>query len=150
MNKSKDQKTKKPRTWNEAIVEASNTYDGTNYIYDGLDDTINTEQDMIKKYSKSQEEVKNQPFVKNKKPIAPRRERSKTQRDTRGQELKINVTPYSMLMASNVEDAKFPKIEKEILSLLDDDKTLERLEEARNKPSPEFFRGLGTFFGKKF
>ena len=57
MNKSKDQKTKKPRTWNEAIVEASNTYDGTNYIYDGLDDTINTEQDMIRKYSKSQEDV---------------------------------------------------------------------------------------------
>ena len=48
MSKSKDQKTKKPRTWNEAIVEASNTYDGTNYIYDGADDTIMTESEMLK------------------------------------------------------------------------------------------------------
>ena len=50
MSKSKDQKTKKPKTWNEAIVEASNTYDGTNYIYDGSDDTINTEEEMRKKF----------------------------------------------------------------------------------------------------
>ena len=50
MSKSKDQKTKKPRTWNEAIVEASNTYDGTNYIYDGADDTIMTESEMLKKF----------------------------------------------------------------------------------------------------
>ncbi|WP_440651362.1 hypothetical protein [Candidatus Pelagibacter sp. HIMB1495] len=46
-------------------------------------------------------------------------------------------------------DVKFPQIEKEVLYLLDEDKTLERLEEARNKPSPEFFRGLGTFLPKK-
>ena len=51
MNKSKDQKTKKPRTWNEAIVEASNTYDGTNYVYDGADDTIMTESEMLKKFT---------------------------------------------------------------------------------------------------
>ena len=51
MSKSKDQKTKKPRTWNEAIVEASNTYDGTNYIYDGADDTIMTESEMLKKFT---------------------------------------------------------------------------------------------------
>ena len=51
MTKSKDQKTKKPRTWNEAIVEASNTYDGTNYVYDGADDTIMTESEMLKKFT---------------------------------------------------------------------------------------------------
>ena len=33
------------------IVEASNTYDGTNYIYDGSDDTIMTESEMLKKFT---------------------------------------------------------------------------------------------------
>jgi len=135
MNKSKDKKTKPfNKTFNQTLVEVSNTYDGTNYIYDGLDDTINTEQDMIKKYSKSMEEVKNQPFVKNKKPLAQQRGQSRS--------LPKPQVPLKL-------DPKFPQIEKEVLHLLDEDKTLERLEEARNKPSPEFFRGLGTFLPKK-
>ena len=48
MSKSKESKTK---TLNQSLTETMNTYDGTNYIYDGSDDTINTEQDMIKKYT---------------------------------------------------------------------------------------------------
>ena len=151
MNKSKDQKTKKPRTWNEAIVEASNTYDGTNYVYDGADDTIMTESEMLKKFTAQEKyemlkKVANnqekkefrdiERKYKKKSSIETRTEQSKTPRGT-------DATPINI-------DFKFPKIEKEILSLLDDDKTLERLEEERNKPSPEFFRGLGTFFGKKF
>ena len=54
MSKSKDQKTKQPfnKTFNEAFTEASNTYDGTNYVYDGVDNTIMTESEMLKKFKK--------------------------------------------------------------------------------------------------
>ena len=53
MSKSKENKTKKPldKTFNEAFTEASNTYDGTNYVYDGADDTIMTESEMLKKFT---------------------------------------------------------------------------------------------------
>ena len=37
--------------FNKAFTEASNKYDNTNYIYDGSDDTINTEADMKKKFT---------------------------------------------------------------------------------------------------
>ena len=40
-------------------------------------------------------------------------------------------------------------IEKKINYLLDDNNTLERLEAARNKPNPDYFRGLGIFLPKK-
>ena len=55
-------------------------------------------------------------------------------------------------MARAKVDFRFqnPKIEKEILTLLDDNKTLERLEADRKKVDPDFYKGLGTFFVKKF
>ena len=151
MTKSKDQKTKKPRTWNEAIVEASNTYDGTNYVYDGADDTIMTESEMLKKFTAQEKyemlkKVANnqekkefrdiERKYKKKSSIETRTEQSKTQRGT-------DATPINI-------DFKFPKIEKEILTLLDDNKTLERLEADRKKVDPDFYKGLGTFFVKKF
>ena len=48
MSKSKKANTK-PFNFNKEFVKVSNTYDNTNYIYDGSDDTINTEADMLKK-----------------------------------------------------------------------------------------------------
>ena len=68
--------------------------------------------------------------------IETRTEQSKTPRGT-------DATPINI-------DFKFPKIEKEILTLLDDNKTLERLEADRKKVDPDFYKGLGTFFVKKF
>ena len=50
MSKLKDNKTK-PLISLEKLTESINKYDGTNYIYDGSDDTINTEEEMKKKYT---------------------------------------------------------------------------------------------------
>ena len=48
MSKSDRKNTK---TLNQTMTETMNKYDGTNYIYDGSDDTINTEADMKKKFT---------------------------------------------------------------------------------------------------
>ena len=48
MSKLKENKTK---TGAQILMENMNKYDGTNYVYDGSDDTINTEEEMIKKYT---------------------------------------------------------------------------------------------------
>ena len=48
MSKSKENKTK-PLL--QKLTEGMNKYDGTNYIYDGSDNTINTEADMKKKFT---------------------------------------------------------------------------------------------------
>jgi len=40
-------------------------------------------------------------------------------------------------------------IEKKADYLLDNNNTLERLEAARNKPDPDYFKGLGIFLPKK-
>ena len=47
MSKSKENKTK---TFTKSFIEASNKFDDTNYVYDGSDDTINTEEEMRKKF----------------------------------------------------------------------------------------------------
>ena len=52
MNKSKDQKTKKPEfNLNKEFVKVSNEFDDTNYVYDPVDNSINTEAEMKKKFS---------------------------------------------------------------------------------------------------
>ena len=48
MSKSDQKNTK---TLNQTMTETMNKYDGTNYIYDGSDDTINTEAYMKKKFT---------------------------------------------------------------------------------------------------
>jgi hypothetical protein len=157
MSKSKESKTK---TLNQSLTETMNTYDGTNYIYDGSDDTINTEQDMIKKYTPkpkvqtwdlmkqtAREEAKkgnykdlrelrkiekkmnyeSKPFKK--KPIDQRRESSEVKSDT----------------TLPLEIPNFLKL-KEAAPV---DNTLNKILEDRNKPDPDYFKGLGTFLTKK-
>ena len=157
MSKSKESKTK---TLNQSLTETMNTYDGTNYIYDGSDDTINTEQDMIKKYTPkpkvqtwdlmkqtAREEAKkgnykdlrelrkiekkmnyeSKPFKK--KPIDKRRESSEVKSDT----------------TLPLEIPNFLKL-KEAAPV---DNTLNKILEDRNKPDPDYFKGLGTFLTKK-
>ena len=134
MSKSKDQKTKPFELENE-IVRLTKLYDeetdSSPVIHEPMTNTFMTEKQLMTKFEK---EEQNKPFIKNKKPIAQRREQSKS--------IPKPQVPLKL-------DVKFPQIEKEVLYLLDEDKTLERLEEARNKPSPEFFRGLGIFLPKK-
>jgi len=157
MNKSDQKKTK---TFNQNITEAMNTYDGTNYVYDGSDDTINTEEEMRKKYNKpkvqtwdlmkaaAKEEAKKGNYKDlrelrkiekkmnyetkpfKKKPIETRRDSSKVKSDT-------YPTP---------EIPNFLRINK--AAPVDD--TLKKILEDRNKPDPDLFKGLGQFLPKKF
>ena len=154
MSKSDQKKTKSTY---QLLTESINTYDGTNYVYDGSDDTINTEQEMIKKYTPkpkvqtwdlmkqtAREEAKkgnykelrdirkierkmSKPFKKT--PIETRRESSNTVSDTS--------------LPLDISDLKFKK------NFTPKDDTLKRIEEDRNKVDPDFFKGLGTFFIKR-
>ena len=142
MSKSDQKNTK---TLNQTMTETMNKYDGTNYIYDGSDDTINTEADMKKKFT-AQDNYKLLKSVANnqekkqfrdierkykkKTHTEPRRESSNTISDT--------------TLPLNISDFKFEKN-----SAADDD-TLKKIIEDRNKPDPDFFRGLGTFFIKRY
>ena len=108
MSKSKENKTK---TFNKSFIEASNKFDDTNYVYDGSDDTINTEEEMRKKFKpkvltwdlmkqdaraaakkgnykqlrelrKIEQKMNYQPKPIKKKPIETRRDSSKVNSDT--------------------------------------------------------------------
>ena len=150
MNKSKDQKTKKPEEFNlnKEFVKVSNTYDDTNYVYDPVDNSINTEAEMKKKFSaqdnyKLLKSVANQQEkkefrdierkYKKKTPIEPRRVPSKDKSDT---------TPP-------LDFGKFPSFLKVQTPELPDD-TLKKIVDERNKPDPDFYKGLGIFLPKKF
>ena len=142
MSKSDQKKTK---STTQRLTETMNTYDGTNYVYDGSDDTINTEAEMKKKFT-AQDNYKLLKSVANnqekkqfrdierkynkKTPIEPRRESSNTVSDT--------ALPL---------DFSLPKFKK---NFTPEDDTLKRIEEDRNKVDPDFFRGLGTFFIKRY
>ena len=146
MSKSKDQKTKQPfnKTFNEAFTEASNTYDGTNYVYDGVDNTIMTESEMLKKFTAQEKyellkKVANnqekkefrdiERKYKKKSSIEPRTESSKVKPDT----------------TLPLEIPNFIKV-KEAAPV---DDTLNKILKDRNKPDPDYFKGLGTFLPKK-
>jgi hypothetical protein len=88
-----------------------------------------TEGQLKKKFDK---EVKNKPFIKIKKPIAQRRERSKTQRDTQVP-LNIDITPIV-------------KQEQQ----LQDNSILEKIIKEQETPDPDLQKGIGIFFAKKF
>ena len=158
MSKLKENKTK---TGAQILMENMNKYDGTNYVYDGSDDTINTEEEMIKKYTPkprvqtwdlmkqtAREEAKkgnykdlrelrkiekkmnyeSKPFKK--KPIDQRRESSEVKSDT----------------TLPLEIPNFLKL-KEAAPV---DNTLNKILEDRNKPDPDYFKGLGTFLPTNF
>ena len=144
MSKSKDQKTKKPRTWNEAIVEASNTYDGTNYIYDGADDTIMTESEMLKKFT-AQEKYEML------KKVANNQEKKEFREIERKYKKKSSIEPRTESL--NVKsDTTLPLEIPNFIKLKEAahvDDTLNKILEDRNKPDPDYFKGLGTFLPKK-
>ena len=146
MTKSKDQKTKQPfnKTFNEAFTEASNTYDGTNYVYDGVDNTIMTESEMLKKFTAQEKyellkKVANnqekkefrdiEKKYKKKSSIEPRRDSLNVKSDTT---LPLEIPNFIKASAAAPADDTLKKI-------LDD----------RNKPDPDYFKGLGTFLPKK-
>ena len=157
MSKSDQKKTK---STNELLTESMNTYDGTNYVYDGSDDTINTEQDMINKFNKPK--VQTWDIMKQTARAEAKKGNYKDLRDLRKIERKMNYqskpfkkTPIETRRESSntvsdtalpldISDLKFKK------NFTTKDDTLERIEADRNKVDPDFFRGLGTFFIKRY
>ena len=155
MSKSKENKTKKPldKTFNEAFTEASNTYDGTNYVYDGSDDTINTEEEMIKKYT-PKPRVQTWDLMKqtaNKKEL---RELRKIEKKMNYESKPFKKKPIETRTESlNVKsDTTLPLEIPNFIKLKEAapvDDTLNKILEDRNKPDPDYFKGRGTFLTKK-
>ena len=146
MSKSKENKTKKPldKTFNEAFTEASNTYDGTNYVYDGADDTIMTESEMLKKFTAQEKyellkKVANNQEKKEFRDIE-RKYKKKSSIEPRTESLNVKSDTTLPLEIPN-----FIKV-KEAAPV---DDTLNKILEDRNKPDPDYFKGLGTFLPKK-
>ena len=142
MNKSKQNKTK-PLL--QKLTEGMNKYEGTNYIYDGSDNTINTEADMKKKFSAQEKyrmykQVANNQEKKEFRDIE-RKYKKKSSIDQRT----VSSEPVSVgNIPLNLFDYNFAK------NLPEKKNTLKKLEQERDKKDPDFFKGLGTFFQKKF
>ena len=142
MSKSKDQKTK-PLL--QKLTEGMNKYEGTNYIYDGSDNTINTEAEMKKKFTAQDnyrllKSVANNQEKKEFRDIERKykKKASIDQRTVPSEEFSVGKVPL------NLFDYNFQK------NFYKPDDTLKRIEKDRNKKDPDFFKGLGTFFQKKY
>ena len=149
MSKSNQKKTK---SLNKTLTETMNTYDGSNYIYDGSDDTINTEQEMIKKYSKPK--VQTWEIMKETADKKELRELRKIEKKMNYKMKPIKKSSIDQRRESSKQvsdtyiplDISIPKVIPKEAAL---DDTLKRIEEDRNKVDPDFFRGIGTFLIKK-
>ena len=142
MSKSKENKTK-PLL--QKLTEKMNKYDETNYIYDGSDNTINTEADMKKKFSAQEKYRMYKQFANNQEKKEFRdierkykKKSSIDQRTVPSEEFSVGKVPL------NLFDYNFQK------NFYKPDDTLKRIEKDRNKLDPDFYKGLGTFFQKKF
>ena len=142
MSKSKDQKTK-PLL--QKLTEGMNKYEGTNYIYDGSDNTINTEAEMKKKFTAQEKYRMYKQFANNQEKKEFRdierkykKKSSIAQRTVPSEEFSVGKVPL------NLFDYNFQK------NFYKPDDTLKRIEKDRNKLDPDFYKGLGTFFQKKF
>ena len=142
MSKSKDQKTK-PLL--QKLTEGMNKYEGTNYIYDGSDNTINTEAEMKKKFTAQDnyrllKSVANNQEKKEFRDIERKykKKSSIAQRTVPSEPVSVGNIPL------NLFDYNFAK------NFPEKKNTLKNLEQERNKKDPDFFKGLGTFFQKKF
>lgn len=142
MSKSKDQKTK-PLL--QKLTEGMNKYEGTNYIYDGSDNTINTEAEMKKKFTAQD----NYRLLKS---VANNQEK-KEFRDIERKYKKKSSIAQRTVPSEPVSDTRLPlnffdyNFQKNFYK---PDDTLKRIEKDRNKKDPDFFKGLGTFFQKKY
>ena len=156
MSKSKENKTK---TFNKSFVEASNKFDDTNYIYDGSDDTINTEEEMRKKFKPK---VLTWDLMKQDARAAAKKGNYKQLRELRKIEQKMNYQPKPIKKKPIETRRDSSKVNSDTIPAPDipnfmrvnraapPDDTLKKIIEDRNKPDPDFFRGLGQFLNKKF
>mgnify|MGYP005999152239 CR=1 FL=1 len=157
MSKSDQKKTK---TFNQNMTEAMNTYDGTNYVYDGSDDTINTEQEMIKKYT-PKPKVQTWDLMKQTARDEAKKGNYKELRELRKIEKKMNYESKPFKKKPIAQRTESSEVKSDTIPALDipnflrkkeaapADDTLNKILEDRNKPDPDLFRGLGTFLTKK-
>ena len=128
-NKLEKKNTKTLDSLDKRIKDLTELYDEGPIVHDPVSNTFMTEGQLKKKIEK---EVKNKPFIKIKKPIAQRRERFKTQRNTQVP-LKIDISPIVKQKQQLQENNILKKIIKE-----------------QETTDPDLYKGLGTFFAKKF
>ena len=128
-NKLEKKKTNPLDNLDQKIKDLNELYDEGPIVHDPVSNTFMSEGQLKKKIEK---EVKNKPFIKIKKPIAQRRERFKTQRNTQVP-LKIDISPIVKQEQQLQENDILKKIIKE-----------------QETTDPDLFRGLGTFLTKKF
>ena len=160
MSKLKDNKTK-PLISVEKLTESINKYDGTNYIYDGSDDTINTEEEMKKKYT-SKPKVQTWDLMKQTARAEAKKGNYKELRELRKIEQKMNYQPKPIKKKPIETRRDSSKVNSDTIPAPDIpnflkfreaapvDNTLNKILEDRNKPDPDLFKGLGTFLTKKF
>ena len=150
MSKLKENKTK---TGAQILMENMNKYDGTNYVYDGSDDTINTEEEMIKKYT-PKPKVQTWDLMKQTADKKELRELRKIEKKMNYKMKPIKKSSIDQRRESSKQvsdtyiplDISIPKVIPKEAAL---DDTLKKIEEDRNKVDPDFFRGIGTFLTKK-
>ena len=128
-NKLEKQKTNPLDNLDQKIKDLNELYDEGPIVHDPVSNTFMSEGQLKKKIEK---EVKNKPFIKIKKPIAQRRERFKVQRNTQVP-LKIDISPIVKQKQQLQENNILKKIIKE-----------------QETTDPDLYKGLGTFFAKKF
>ena len=127
MSKSKENKTK-PLL--QKLTEKMNKYDGTNYIYDGSDNTINTEADMKKKFSAQEKYRMYKQFANNqekkefrdierkykKKSSIDQRTVPFSKKDGTGGAVKIDITALPKINPFNIPQDPKPKRIQQIRS----------------------------------
>ena len=146
MSKSKKENTK-PFNFNKEFVKVSNTYDNTNYIYDGSDDTINTEADMLKKFT-AQEKYKLYKQVANNQEKKEFRDIERKHKKKSSIEARREPFKRDSNTGLPLDVHEFPNFLKPKKTVKEDD-TLKKILEDRNKTDPDLFKGLGTFLTKK-
>ena len=168
MPKLKDQKTNPLDEVSKRIEKYVETYDSP-LMHDPISNSFKTENqikhetgtmaqnkkapkmsatdtyNLYKSVASPAERKEFEQIEENAKPLKERKAYKSKMAALNSQIKKSVSTPMPKPMDLNVN-----LIEKKVNYLLDDDKTLERLEAARNEPDPDFFRGIGIYLPKKF
>jgi hypothetical protein len=141
MSKLKDNKTNILKN----IVEKSNLYDGTNWVYDGSSNSILTEEDLRKKYENEMNATQKYKLYKS---VANNQEKKEFRDIERKNKKKSSIdqrtAPFIKKSDTSIPmNLDFPKF---ISKPEKKDNTLENIERERTALDKDFFRGLGTFF----
>jgi hypothetical protein len=141
MSKLKDNKTNILKN----IVEKSNLYDGTNWVYDGSSNSILTEEDLRKKYENEMNATQKYKLYKS---VANNQEKKEFRDIERKNKKKSSIdqrtAPFIKKSDTSIPmNLDFPKF---ISKPEKKDNTLENIERERAALDKDFFRGLGTFF----